>query len=60
VKVYFGSYAYFVIFLGAFGVITWLLGLPWYAVALLAAGMIGLRAWAALAIKRYDRHQENL
>ena len=59
-KVYFGSYVYFVIYLGAFGVITWLLGLPWYAVALLAAGMIGLRVWTTLAIKRHDQHQENL
>jgi hypothetical protein len=54
-RIHFGSYVYFVTFLGAFGVITWLLGLPWYTVALLAAAMIGLRVWGSILIRRHER-----
>ena len=54
-KVYFGSYTWFVLFLVTFGIITWLLGLPWYAVAILAVGMVGLRLGASLWIRRQER-----
>jgi Flp pilus assembly protein TadB len=49
------SYLYLACFVGAFSAITWLLGWPWYAVAFLIGGMIGIRVWTAFAIKRYNR-----
>ncbi|PYP10528.1 MAG: hypothetical protein DMD59_05345 [Gemmatimonadetes bacterium] len=49
------SYLYLASFVGGFSVICWLLGWPWYVVLFLIGGMIGLRVWGALAIKRYHR-----
>ena len=49
------SNLYLACFVGGFSAIAWLLGWPWYSVAILVAGMIALRVWAALAMKLYDR-----
>ena len=49
------SYLYLACYIGGFSAITWFLGWPWYAVLFLVGGMIGIRLWTALAIKRYNR-----
>ena len=50
-----GSPLYLASFIVAFSLVTWLLNLPWYSVPILFVGMIGLRVWAALALRRHRR-----